>query len=173
MTPDQPTSDSGITAEVYDELRRVAALYFRGERHDHTLQPTALVHEAFVKLADHEGATWNDETHFRAVAARAMRQVLIDHARGRKADKRGGGWMRVTMSAAPGREDLDVVDLMALEDALQSLSEMDERKSRVVELRFFGGLTCAQAADVLGIAPKTAEADWYMARAWLKKKLDA
>lgn len=167
------TGRDGVSDEVYEELRRVAGLYFRGEREDHTLQPTALVHKAFVKLAQGEDVPWRDEAHFRAVAARAMRQVLVDHARRHRAEMRGGGWHRVTISATPAPDQLDAVDLIALEDALEELGRFDERKCRVVELRFFGGLTAEQAAGVLGIARKTAEADWYMARAWLKKRLGA
>jgi len=156
---------------VYDELRRLAAFYLRKERIDHTLQPTALVHEAYLKLADQPGIQWQDQTHFRALAANAMRQILVDHARSRATDKRGGDWLRVTLDeAVVGHNDREI-DLLALDEALAALSMLDQRKGRVVELRFFGGLTCAEAAHTLSISPKTAEADWYMARAWLRQRL--
>jgi RNA polymerase sigma-70 factor, ECF subfamily len=158
--------------QVYDELRRLAAFYLNRERRDHTLQPTALVHEAYLKLAEQDSAKWNDPLHFRAVAANAMRQILVDHARRRGTDKRGGDWVRVTFSEAVTAGAEPDVDVLALDEALAELGKLDERKSRVVELRFFGGLTCEEAARALSIAPKTAEADWYMARAWLRQQLN-
>ncbi len=157
---------------AYDALRGLAAAYLHRERGDHTLQPTALVHEAFIKLAEgggHRG--WSSKTHFQAVAARAMRQILVDHARRRATGKRGGDFLRVTLSADLISTAPRDVDVMALDDAMHELAGVDERKARVVELRFFGGLTCAEAATELGIAPKTAEADWYFARAWLHDRL--
>ena len=161
---------------VYDELRRIAADYLRQDRPDHTLQPTALVHEAFLKIARHPNPNWRDESHFRAVAAMAMRQILVDHARGRNAGKRGGDRLRVTLShagldAATGDDDGLAFDVLALDDAMRELEEIDLRRARVVELHFFGGLTFRDAASVLAIAPKTAESDWYFARAWLRKRL--
>ncbi|USN98697.1 MAG: sigma-70 family RNA polymerase sigma factor [Phycisphaeraceae bacterium] len=163
------TSEPAHEREAYGALRRLAAAYLQRERSDHTLQPTALVHEAYIKLAG--SGDWKSETHFQAVAANAMRQILVDHARARNAQKRGGGWLRVTLTgeaaATPGAD----VDLLALDEALQALAELDERKARVVELRFFGGLTCAEAALEVGVSPKTAEADWYFARAWLRDRL--
>lgn len=158
-----------ILPEVYDELRSVARLYLAGERTSHTLQPTALVHEAYMKVAD-RGA-WRDATHFRAVAARAMRQILIDHARARGAVRRGGAWVRVGLdSAEPGAPESEL-DVVALDDALHELERLDERKSRIVELRFFGGLTCGEVAGHLDVSLRTVEADWYMARAWLRDRL--
>lgn len=156
--------------DAYEALRGLAAAYLSRERGDHTLQPTALVHEAYIKLAG--GASdFKSQTHFQAVAANAMRQILVDHARARATHKRGGGWLRVTLSeeaaARPGPE----VDLLALHEALLELARFDERKARVVELRFVGGLSCAEAAEEVGVSPKTAEADWYFARAWLRDRL--
>ena len=156
---------------VYDELRRIAADYLRQDRPDHTLQPTALVHEAFLKIARSTNPNWRDESHFRAVAAMAMRQILVDHARGKHADKRGGDRLRVTLSHAPaGDEGMDF-DVLALDEAMRDLELIDTRRAKVVELHFFGGLTFRDAAGVLDIAPKTAESDWYFARAWLRKRL--
>ena len=161
---------------VYDELRRIAADYLRQDRPDHTLQPTALVHEAFLKIARHSNPNWRDESHFRAVAAMAMRQILVDHARGRSADKRGGDRLRITLShagldAATGDDDGLAFDVLALDQAMHELEQIDQRRAKVVELHFFGGLTFRDAAGVLDIAPKTAESDWYFARAWLRKRL--
>jgi RNA polymerase sigma factor (TIGR02999 family) len=156
---------------VYDELRRIAAAHLRRERAGHTLQPTALVHEAYLRLLEQSGQ-FHDETHFRATASRVMRQILVDHARRRGADKRGGGWLRVALcdDEVGGAADRDV-EILALDEALEELGRLDERKSRVVEMRFFGGMTCSEAAVNLGVSPKTAEADWYMARAWLHRRL--
>lgn len=152
---------------AYTALRGIAASYLRHEG-NHTLQPTALVNEAYVKLA---GGDWQGDTHFRAVASSAMRQILVDHARARLAQKRGGGWLRVTLSAdAAATPGLDV-DMLALDEALTALAELDDRKAKIVELRFFGGLTYGESANLLGISPKTAEADWYFARAWLRDRL--
>jgi len=157
-----------LAREVYDDLHRIAGEYLRRERADHTLQPTALVHEAYVKVANRD--QWKSATHFRAVASNAMRQVLVDHARRRGRLKRGGKRVMLTtnIAFAPDRD----VEILALDEALIELAALDERKSRVVELRFFGGLTARETAEVLGIARKTAEADWYFARAWLHDRLD-
>jgi len=164
-------SDQDVQS-VYDALHRLAGRYLGKERIGHTLQPTALVHEAFVKLAGRgDAGDWNSRTHFQAVASSAMRQILVDYARARGTQKRGGDRVRVTLTPEVAMQQGPDVDLIALDEALRELAAMDERKSRVVELRFFGGLTCEEAARSLGISPKTAEADWYMARAWLHKKL--
>lgn len=156
---------------VYDELRNMAGGYLRHERLDHTLQPTALVHEAYLKLVDQTGLELNDRRHFLAVAARAMRQILVDYARQHRAAKRGGRLLKLTLDEALTPIVNDDIDLVALSDALAELELLDERKGRVVVLRFFGGLTNEEAAHELGISPKTAEADWYMARAWLRRAL--
>lgn len=156
---------------VYEALRGLAAAYLHQERRDHTLQPTALVHEAYLKVA-RGSSEWKSQTHFQAIAANAMRQILVDHARARQTQKRGGKGLRVTLTpdsvSVPGMD----MDLLALDEALKQLSRLDERKARVVELRFFGGLTCAEVASEIGISPKTVEADWYFARAWLRDRLD-
>lgn len=169
-SPGAPCRESSDPVRaVYDALRGLAAAYLRRERSDHTLQPTALVHEAYLKLAG--SGEWKSRTHFQAVAASAMRQILVDHARARASRKRGGGWVRVTLSpeiAVAARSD---VDMFALDEAMRALGALDERKARVVELRFFGGMTCAEAAAELGISTKTAEADWYFARAWLRDRI--
>jgi len=157
---------------VYDELRALAGRYFRGESHDHTLQPTALVHEAFVRLVDGPGVAWNDRSHFFALAATAMRRILTDHARKRRTAKRGGGWRRVDLDATvtpPTQRPLDVV---ALDDALTQLAEFDGRKHRVVEMRFFAGMSVEDVAHVLGVSTTTVESDWRAARAWLRAELE-
>lgn len=158
-------------ATLYDELREVAAIYCSRERRDNTLQPTALLHEVYLKLEKRVGLTWDHATQFRAVAATAMRQILVDSARARLTEKRGGGCVRTLLEPDDAIAETPEVDLLDLESALQELASLDERKFRVVELRFFGGLTSDQAAEALSIAPKTAEADWYVARAWLRKRL--
>lgn len=160
---------AGLAAEVYSDLHRIADYYLRSERADHTLQPTALIHEAYIKIARRED--WKSATHFRAVASNAMRQILVDHARRRGRLKRKGGRVLLTNNLAvqPDR-DLDVI---ALDEALTILGQLDQRKMQVVELRFFGGLTSKESAEVLGVSHKTIEADWYFARAWLHARLDA
>ncbi|MEC9372686.1 MAG: sigma-70 family RNA polymerase sigma factor [Planctomycetota bacterium] len=164
--------DADAIETAYAELRRIAAAYLRNERVDHTLQPTALVHEAYLRLAESRSTRWSSAGEFRAMAAGAMRRILIDHARRRGAEKRGGGWLRVALNESlVGGPDSNV-DIISLDEALSALAELDERKARVVELRFFGGMTLAEIADTIGISPKTVEADWYMARAWLYSRLD-
>jgi len=158
---------------VYEELRAVAQNHLRRERAGHTLPPTALVHEVwlhFMKTADLDLA---NRAHFLAVAGNAMRRLLIDHARARDAAKRGGGWQRITLSEDSGpspRGGVDV-DIVALHEALERLEQLGERLARVVELRFFGGLTVKEAAEVLGVAPVTVEKDWTKAKAWLRREL--
>jgi len=153
---------------VYDELHRLAEHYMRNERVGHTLQPTALINEAYMRLASAEKADWQHRAHFVAVAAGTMRRVLIDHARKRKAAKRGG-----EQAALPLEDNLEFLseerpeELIALDEALTRLQELDPRQSQVVELRFFGGLTVEETAEVLGISPKTVKRDWAVARAWL------
>jgi RNA polymerase sigma factor (TIGR02999 family) len=157
--------------QVYDELHRLAEQYLSRERSGHTLQPTALVHEAYLKLVEHgDSRDWQSKTHFQAVASRAMRQILVDHARRRASQKRGGDFVRITLASELPDTQADV-DLLALDEAMTELERLDARKCRVVEMRFFGGLTAREAADLLDISPKTAEADWYFARAWLHKQL--
>lgn len=159
---------------VYDELRGLARGYMAGERAGHSLEPTALVNEAYLRLVDLTRIDWQGRTHFFAVGARVMRRVLIDHARGRDSHKRGGGWRRVTLSGALGPADprgLDAEELMSLDAALDRLRELDARQARIVEMRFFGGLTMAEIADVLDVSKRTVEGDWAHARVWLKREL--
>lgn len=145
----------------------------RSERVEHTLQPTALVNEAYLKLAKTPIVDDLSRTEFLAIASHAMRQVLVDHARGKQALKRGGGWDKISINtnigAADGSRDLDII---ALDEALRKLSAQDERTGRVIELRFFGGLTIAQTAETLGVSHGTVEADWSFGRAWLKQRLE-
>lgn len=157
---------------VYDQLRALAGSYFRHQRPDQTLQATALVHEAFVKLIDQTSIEFNDRVHFMATASRAMRQVLVDHARSRAAAKRGGKWQRVALEGVPtDGQAPHRLDVIALDDALGELAELDQRQARVVELRFFGGLSVEETAAALGVSPRTVELDWKMARAWLSRAL--
>lgn len=156
---------------VYAELRALAGSYFRRQEPDHTLQPTALVHEAFVRLVDQDNFQYNDRAHFFAVAATAMRHILTDHARRRRAAKRGGGREQVALDDAVKPAEESLVDLIALDDALKRLAEYDERKHRVVELRFFGGLTVEEAARVMDVSKTTVESEWRAARAWLNHEL--
>jgi RNA polymerase sigma-70 factor, ECF subfamily len=159
-----------VTPLVHAELRHIARRHMRGERKDHTLQVTALVNECYLRLADARHVHWQDRTHFLAWASRVMRRVLVDFARERRADKRGGGAEHVPLddgrpSPSPDR------DLVALDDALAALAVLDERKARVVELRFFGGLSHDEVAAVLGVSAKTVMRDWQLARAWLLDQL--
>lgn len=157
---------------VYGELRALAGSYARGQQAGHTLQPTALVHEAFLKLVDQPLESWESRSHFFAVAAKAMRQVLTDHARARATRKRGGDdWQRVTLDDRAIATATGEVDLIALDDALTELAQYDERKHRVVELRFFGALTVEETARLLGLSTTTIESEWRAARAWLAVKL--
>ena len=160
-----------LIALVYDELRRIAGRYMRGERENHTLQTSALVNEAYLRLADHRKIDWQNRAHFFGVAAQAMRHVLVDHARSRDRLKRGGGALKVALEEAGDVTDEEAAELVALDDALRSLAAFDERKARVVELRYFGGLTTEEAAEVLGVSPATVERDWSAARAWLMREL--
>jgi len=158
---------------VHDELRRIAGARMRGERRDHTLEPTALVHEAYLHLVDQDQLQWQDRAQFLSTAAHLMRQVLIAHARKRRAQKRGGDRARVTLHEDLATDDDTSVDLLDLDEKLEALRQLSERRARVVELRFFGGLTHEESAHVLGIAPKTVEADWYLARTWLRREMRA
>jgi RNA polymerase sigma factor (TIGR02999 family) len=156
---------------VYAELRRLAAQRLRLERPDHTLQPTALVHEAYIRLVDQRRVHWQNRAHFYGVAAHVMRRILVDRARARKADKRGAGWERVTLigdKASSGSRDVDVV---ALDDALTRLAALDPQQERIVELRYFGGLTLEETAEVVGISTATVKREWAIARAWLRAEL--
>lgn len=159
---------------VQRELHRLAGKYMRGQRQDHTLQPTALVNEAWLKLVDVDHADVNDRAHFFRLAASAMRSVLVDHAKGRRREKRGGDRLRVTLDAQrDGAETSEnAPDLLDLDETLTRLTEMDEQLGRIVELRFFGGLTSAQIGEVLNCSSRTVDRGWRVAQAWLKANLD-
>ena len=153
---------------VHGELRVIAARYMRREKSDHTLQPTALVNEAYIKLVDLKTANWQDRAHFYAVASRVMRRILVDHARKHIAGKRGGGIELLPLNEAivftPGRSG----QIVRLDDALTRLADTDDRASKVIELRFFGGMSVEECAEVLGISPRTVRREWMFARAWLR-----
>jgi len=157
---------------VDGELRKLARIYMSRERKEHTLQPTALVNEVFVRLIDDAGISWNDRAHFYGICARLMRRVLVDHARSRGGQKRGGGARRVALDDRTLAAPVTDTDVIALDDALGALALVDERKMRVVEMRYFGGLTVAQTADALGVSTDTVKRDWRIAKLWLLKHLD-
>jgi RNA polymerase sigma factor (TIGR02999 family) len=156
---------------VYDELRRLADHYLRQERPDHTLQPTALVHEAYLRLVDQSRVEWQNRAHFLGVAAQLMRRILVDHARRHHALKRGGFRQKLSLDEAVDYSQTPDVDLVALDDALNALEQFDERQSRIVELRFFGGLTIEETAEALSVSPATVKVDWNMAKAWLRQEI--
>lgn len=155
---------------VYDDLRKLAGAYMKNERGDHTLQATALVHEAFIRLVDWENVTWENRAQFFAVAAEVMRKVLIDHARQRNARKRTGG-QRIELSEAVSFSGEKEFDLLALEDALQSLEKIDSRQAKIVEMRFFGGLSIEETAYVLKVSETTVKREWTFAKAWFQREL--
>lgn len=156
---------------VHSELRAIAARHLARERVDHTLQPTALVNEAYVKLIDQRAKSWEGRSHFLAIASTAMRRVLMEHARSRAADKRGGGNARVTLFEEPSALDEKPEVLVALDEALERFARIDPDNARIVELRYFGGLENQQAAEVLGVSTRTVERGWRAARAWLRAAL--
>ena len=164
------STDDELLAIVYAELRQLAGAYLARENAGHTLQPTALVHEAYLRVSAQQNVEWKNPAHLRALAAIAMRRVLVDHARGKKTAKRGGEQERVTLDAGliAGEAEFDTLELDA---ALSRLAEIDERRAQVVELRFFGGLTHREIAEHLSISETTVEADWRFARAWLAREL--
>jgi RNA polymerase sigma-70 factor (ECF subfamily) len=178
---DVQASDS-LVRLVYAELRRQARLALRREGVGHTLQPTALVHEAWLRLGEQQGAHWESRTQFFAIAAQMMRRVLLDHARTRHALKRGGGAAQVTLgnvdrAATPGARPveesaLDAVDVIALDEALARLAELDPQKARLVDLRYFAGLSIPEAAEVLGVSTATVGREWAVARMWLRRELE-
>lgn len=172
-TRGDPADAAQLVEGLYAELRSIAAAILRGEKPGATLQPTALVHEAYIRLI---GEDLNDpacRARFFALAAKVMRNIVVDHARAAKRHKRGGGWRRTTAEKLAGPVgSFEPEELLALDEALTKLAELDERKAKLVELRFFGGLSQDEAADMLGVARSTAAADWRFARAWLLSKLD-
>ncbi len=156
---------------LYDDLRREAARRLRRERRDHTLRPTVLVHEAYLRLVGQAAAAWHNRSQFFAVAAQVMRRVLVDYARRRAAAKRAGSWRRISLAGVDAAQKPRDVDLLALDHALQELSAADPDKARLVELRFFGGLSIEETAKVLDVSPATVTREWRLARAWLYRRL--
>ncbi|MFK7959756.1 MAG: sigma-70 family RNA polymerase sigma factor [Phycisphaerales bacterium] len=164
------SSTEDLLPLVYDELRALAGDLFRRHGQEQTLQPTAVVHEAFIRLVGNEHLAWENRRHFFAVAATAMRNVIVDQARRRRSAKRGGDWQRLTLSGV-GSDGEEVCDALDLDAALVALEAASPRQARIVELRFFGGLTVDEAARLLDVSPRTVELDWRMARAWLRRSL--
>ena len=167
-----PTVNAALPA-VYDELRQLAANYLRRERTDHTLQPTALVHESYLRLLNQKTVDWSNRLEFLSIAARMMRRILADHAIARKAEKRGGGAPKVQLDAALDFCNDRAIDVAAVDDALRDLETMDPRQAHLVELRFFGGLTIDETAEVMAISPATVKREWMTARRWLQRELSA
>ena len=157
---------------VYTELRRIANHYLQGERSDHTLQSTALVHEAYVRMTQQVLPQWQNRAHFFAVAAQLMRQILVDYARSHRTSKRGGDVFKLALEDAEEQPKVLDVDIVALDEALKSLATMDAQQSRVVELKFFGGLSLEETAEVMGVSASTVKRDWTTARAWLFRELN-
>ena len=160
-----------IYPQVYDELRRLAAFYMRQERSDHTLQPTALVHEAFLRLTDQERGVFINRTQFISIAAKMMRRVLVNHAVARKRQKREGTFVRITLDRAVDAFAEGELNLLELDEALHNLARLDERQARVFELRFFGGLSVEETAEVLAISPATIKREWQIAKMFLQREL--
>lgn len=158
---------------VYAELRRLADRYLRRESRGHTLQPTALVHEAYMRLAGEGGMEWENRAHFFGIAARRMRQILVEHARAKRAEKRGGpeAEYMLSLTAADRHVPQEDVNLLALDESLKELEKVDERKCRVVEMLYFGGLTIEEAAEALGVSDRTVKRDWRTAKAWLRREI--
>lgn len=168
-----PGGAARVLPHVYDELRRIAARCLAGGGRDHTLQATALVHEAYLRLAGGAGAGWTDRAHFFRAAAKTMRHILIDHARRQASSKRGGGERALRLSESALLLDDDEMEILEVDDALRRLSALSAEKARVVELRFFGGCTIEETAEALAISTATAERHWRFARAWLRTQLGA
>ena len=157
---------------VYDELHRMAARYLRRERPDHTLQPSALINEAYLRLVDQSSVTWQNRAHFFGIAANVMRRIRVDHARGHQAAKRGGSVIKLPLDeAVHGSPMEEEMDLVALDAALTRLAKMDPEQSKLVELRYFGGLTIEETAQVMGISPATVKRSWTISRAWLRREI--
>lgn len=171
LTGGTGASAAALLERVYDELRALAGGYLRRQAPGHTLQPTALVHEAYLRVADRAGSSFESRAHFSALCAVAMRCILADHVRRRQAAKRGGVRERVGLTDLDVPGDRPPVDALALDEALTELARRDERQARVVEYRYFGGLTVLEVAEVLGVSRSTVEDDWRMARAWLRVQL--
>lgn len=168
---EKKVSAEELFALVYGELRKLAGSYLRRGRSGHTLQPTALVHEAYIKLVDITDIQWADRSHFFAVSASIMRNILVDHERSKNADKRGGGASRIPIDDLLSLSTKPDVDILELDEALVELAKFDAKQSQIVELRFFGGLTIEDTATVLGISPATVKREWTIAKAWLHRRL--
>jgi len=171
LTKGNGEASAKLIPMVYAELRRLAASYTRKERCDHTLQATALVHEAYLKLIEQRSVNWQSRAHFFGIAAQIMRRILVDHARGHLRDKRGGGQQEVPLDEAIIFAPEQSGELINLDEALNRLATLDPRQAKIVELRFFGGLNVDETAEVLGISPKTVKRDWSVAKAWLHGEL--
>ena len=167
------TALEGLLPLVYDELHRLARGRMRHERSEHTLQTTALVHEAFLRLVDQQHGAWESRGHFFAIAAQMMRRVLVDYARRHRGKKRGGSAIRLALDEAPEVASQPAHDVLAVHDALEALATFDPRKARIVELRFFGGLSIDETAECLNVSPGTVMRDWTLAKAWLKRQMQA
>lgn len=179
-SPQRPSTPTRVAASgaldaafpvVYAELRELAARYLRRERPDHTLQPTALVHEAYLRLSSQHAVDWANRAQFFGIAAEMMRRILVNHARDAGAVKRGAGAVRVTLDASVSWNGERDMDLVALDEALTALAEFDARQARVVELRFFAGLSIDETGELLGISPATVKREWSLAKAWLRREL--
>jgi RNA polymerase sigma factor (TIGR02999 family) len=162
-----------LTPLVYQELKRLAARYLRRERREHTLQSTALVHEAWLRLIDQNHVHWQNRAQFFGIAGEMIRRILIDHARNRQAAKRGDGAIKLSLDEALGAPDRRDFDLVALDDALKDLAKLDPKQGKLVELRFFAGLSIEESAEVLGVSPATVKREWAAAKAWLYRELSA
>jgi len=160
-----------LTPLIYAELRRLAKRYLRQERPDHTLQATALVHEAYLQLVNQRQVRWQNRAHFIGLAAQLMRRILLQHARRRQADKRGGAAHKLTLDESLGLSTERDINLIALDQSLTALEVLDPQQGRIVELRFFGGLTVDETAEVLGVSPRTVDREWRMVKAWMKSRL--
>ena len=165
------TDDADISSSIYKELRKIASARMKLERGNHTLQPTALVHEAYLRLADQPDSIWKDRSRVLGLAAHAMRHVLVDHARAHAAGKRGAGAVQVTLDEGVASSNESQVDILAVDEALTRLAEFDPRQAKVLEMHFFAGLTFEEIAVELGISARTIKRDWTMARAWLYQQL--
>ncbi len=163
--------EAQLIPQIYEELRRLARSFMRQERANHTLQPTALVHEAYARLVQQTHVPWQNRAHFFAAAARLMRHILVDHARARRANKRGGMQQQVTLDDVMLEARNQSIDVLALHEAIERLAALDARQAKIVELHFFGGLTFEEIALILDVSVRTAKGDWSMARAWLRGEL--
>ncbi|CAN5530205.1 sigma-70 family RNA polymerase sigma factor [soil metagenome] len=166
-----PEAPARLMPFVYEELRQLVQPYLERERADHTLQATGLVHEAYLRLVDQSTTTWQNRAHFFGVAAQIMRRILVDYARSHRAEKRGGGWDKLAFDEALAPAAERSIDLIALDDALKDLLALDPRQSQIVELRFFGGLTNEEIAEVLDVSATTVKREWRMAKAWLRREI--